>query len=247
MSVHITKKFLHLKKYAIVRQKFVLEGLCRRHLSWGCLMLDAGCSSNGCSLTHVPEGVSIIGLDFSRRNVLKSKGKTRTKNFGFVVASLTDLPFKNGIFDFVICIDVLEHINAKQHVLSELSYVTRKGGGLVGSTSNLLNPTMLLDSVGPAHLTQKIVEKIDRTFSGQQYERHGVRLTPSKLVRTLYRAGYERTHLCLLGNPPFRWQLYESSDKKLPWYAYLWVAFNKVTDNGPLFMLKEIMMFEAIK
>jgi hypothetical protein len=88
---------------------------------------------------------------------------------------------------------------------------------------------------------------IDRTFSGQQYERHGVRLTPSKLARTLYRAGYERTHLCLLGNPPFRWQLYESSDKKLPWYAYLWVAFNKVTDNGPLLMLKEIMMFEAIK
>lgn len=48
-----------------------------------------------------------------------------------VVADITRLPFKSGEFQYVICSEVLEHVENDNIALSEMSRVLRKGGKLV--------------------------------------------------------------------------------------------------------------------
>jgi len=246
MSGYITEKFWHLKRYSYPYYRFVLNQECQPQFKHNpCLTLDAGCGSHISSLHQVPKGVTVIGVDVSHRNILSSHQKAKQKaytNFSFVVANICFLPFKDGTFNLAVCIDVLEHIAKKRQAIHEISRTCKRGGELVGSTSNLLNPIMLFDSLTPQAVTKPIITKI----MGEQYERHS-RFTPSKLAQTLNRANFKAVSMQLLGFPPFRPALYEFSNRKLPWYAYLWVAFNKLTDTKPLNLLKATVVFCATK
>lgn len=205
-------------------------------------MLDAGCGENGCSLTNVPNHIHIVGVDVNPSNIQKAKTNSNNHTFRYVLASITNLPFKNEVFNLIVCVDVLEHIQNKQKSLSEIARVSKNGGFLVGSTSNLLNPLMMVDSFLPKCLIQRIVYK----FAGTHYKRHS-RLTSARLARILHKNNVEINTLELLGFPPFQPWLYEYSNRKPPWFSWLWIAFDKVTGKKPLRQLKNMMVFEAGK
>jgi len=246
----VARKFGHLGNYTYVHYRFVLESLCQKHLVQECLVLDAGCGSSGCSLSYVPETATIVGVDVSKGNILKSKQKVeharaliRFGELSFVVASLTHLPFKKGIFDLIVCVDVLEHIGAKRNAISEMSRVSKSRARLVGSTTNLMNPLMLFDSYAPEIVTKRLVEK----FAGQHFERRS-RLTPAALTKTMNEVGYQVNHMELFCFPPFRpWIYQQLPGKKRPWFSYLWMAFNEATKNKPLNILKGNIVFEACR
>jgi SAM-dependent methyltransferase len=230
------QEFWHLKTYTYVFYRFVVETLLfRKHLPR--LLLDAGCGPSG-SLLNVPSSVNVVGVNVDRRNILKAH--QRGTEDSFVVASLTDLPFKSGIFDSIVCVDVLEHIDAKEKAINEISRISQTNGSFVGSTSNLLNPVLLFDCWAP-----KLAELLSRKFSGENYERRN-RFTPATLAKALKRVGFQ-VNIVLLGFPPFQPWLYEFSDRKLPWFAYLWIAFDKLTNRNGLKILKETVVFEAVK
>lgn len=48
-----------------------------------------------------------------------------------VVADITNIPFKSGAFQYVICSEVIEHVDNDELALREMSRVLRKGGKLV--------------------------------------------------------------------------------------------------------------------
>ena len=48
-----------------------------------------------------------------------------------VVADVTDLPFKSGIFQFVICSEVIEHVERDELALKEIGRVLEKNGKLI--------------------------------------------------------------------------------------------------------------------
>lgn len=52
----------------------------------------------------------------------------------FIVADLTDLPFKDKTFDLVICSHVLEHVPNDKAAMSELHRVTKLGGVVLALT-----------------------------------------------------------------------------------------------------------------
>jgi len=205
-------------------------------------MLDVGCGKKGCSLTNVPNHVCGIGVDVSRQNILKATTKFGNHDFHYVLASVTNLPFKNEVFNLIVCVDVLEHIRDKQKSLTEMVRVAQNDGFLVGSTSNLLNPLMMIDCFFPKCLIQRIVYK----FAGTHYERHR-RLTPAKLAQILHKNNVEMDTLELVDFPPFQPWLYEYSNRKPPWFSWLWIAFDKLTRQKPLRFLKSMMVFEATK
>ncbi len=238
---------MRLYKYCYVYYRHVLESLFRSHVVGSCLILDAGCGSCGSSLSEVPSNVEFIGLDVSRDNLkaarLSEEHKIKTQNFNFVAASLMDLPFRTGTFDIVVCINVLEHIEAKEKALDELSNACRLNGHFVGSTSNLLNPLMLFDSYAPKRIVNMLVSR----FAGEHYERCS-RLTPATLAKTLRQAGFQFDHLVLLGQPPFKPL---DPQERIPighkFLSYLWAAFNELTERKPFVMLKGVMVFEVTK
>jgi SAM-dependent methyltransferase len=245
MSGFIVKKFWHLGDYAYPFYRFVLEDLCWQYFKKsGITMLDAGCGPNVSSLSHVPDNISFIGLDVNLENVAKSHRKAKTKgfrNFSFIVASITDLPFCNKSFDLVLCQDVLEHIKTKQKALNEISRVSKPQGKLVGSTSNLFNPLMMLDALLPS----KISFILTRKFAGEHYYERNGRFTVPGLFKALSEADFKKCHIELLGFPAFQPWIYEFSDKKPPWFAFLWIAFDKITNRVHLRLIKETMVFLA--
>ncbi len=208
-------------------------------------MLDAGCGPRVCSLSAVPENTTVIGIDVSHQNIAKSHQKAKSLgyyNFSFIVASMTALPLRDNIFDLTVCIDVMEHIERKHEAVVEISRICKPKGAFVGSTTNVLNPIMQFDTYFPM-ISKVIVKKFTKD---ENYERAG-RFSLSKLSHTLSDAFFKVSDVKLVGFPPFEPWLYEYSDKKPRWYAYVWILFDKLTKKKPLCMLKEIMVFYAVK
>jgi 2-polyprenyl-3-methyl-5-hydroxy-6-metoxy-1,4-benzoquinol methylase len=196
------------------------------------LTLDAGCGSGSVRCTKTV--VNTIGIDIDRRNIQAFK---REGGEG-IMASITHLPFKTNTFPIVKCVDVLEHVKDKKAAIVELGRVTN--GLLMGSTTNLLNPYMMLDVLLPKAIHIKLTSVI-----GEAYERHS-RLTTSQLTKLLLSVGFSVELVCL-SYPPFKvvWQYTTLSALELPWYSYVWTVTNKLISLNNVMM--DTLVFKASK
>jgi ubiquinone/menaquinone biosynthesis C-methylase UbiE len=245
MSGFLVNEYWHLNSYRYVFYRFVVESFCARQLAKPCLMLDAGCGPTICSLSHVPKNASVIGVDLNPRNVVQSHKKAKQlgyDNFSFILASLTALPFRSGVFDLTVSVDVLEHVDHKKVALIEISRILKLHAELIGSTTNLQNPIMQFDTYFP-NISKVLVQKF---VSSEQYERAG-RFSIRKLSHVLNEGLFNVCKITLVSFPPFEPWIYEFSKKKLNWYAYAWIVYDKITQHKPLVYLKEIIVFQAIK
>lgn len=193
------------------------------------LVLDAGCGKG--------EGVSFqssVGVDIEKENILIAKRKRL--NTSFVVANLEHLPFKSDVFDGVISVDVLEHVVHKDEMIKEVARVTREGGFFAGSTSNYLNPILTIDTLAP-----QLLKPFEQRYAQGHYDRH-FRFSPKTITSTFRRHGFEPS-IYLLGFPLFNPWLYFNT--KPPWFAPIWILFDRLTKRHPFNLLKETMLFHA--
>ena len=195
------------------------------------LTLDAGCGRGSLRWTNTV--ANTVGIDIDKKNV---QAFAREGGEG-IIASITHLPFKTSAFRNVKCIDVLEHVKDKKTAVAELGRVTN--GVLIGSTTNLLNPYMMLDVLLPKAVLVKLTPVI-----GEAYERHS-RLTTSQLTKLLAAAGFSM-ELVFLSMPPFQaaW-LDRFHSLKLPWYAYIWTVTNKSVSL--IKVMRDTLVFKASK
>lgn len=109
----------YLAKMAAVRRH--LDGLPR-----DASVLDAGCGE-GVLVQEYAGRLRIEGVDANYRSALVREG------------SVTALPFTDGAFDEVLCLDVLEHLafDEQPTAIGELFRVLRPGGGALVSVPNL--------------------------------------------------------------------------------------------------------------
>lgn len=70
----------------------------------------------GCDLIYSMDNVEIVGVD-----IYESPTVTE-------LCDAHDMPFKDGVFDLVVCQAVLEHVKTPPIVVSEIYRVLRKGG-----------------------------------------------------------------------------------------------------------------------
>jgi len=112
--------------------------------------LDLGCGGGFYSLAAVKKGAGDITLlDILPQCVKAAKinlnsGSNLEPNG--VVADATALPFKGESFDFVICVDVIEHILEDQKLLQEIERVLKTNGLLVLSTQNQNSLNYILEA-----------------------------------------------------------------------------------------------------
>jgi SAM-dependent methyltransferase len=109
------------------RRLIVGSELARLPLGGEVRVLDAGCGSGRMLEELVGYGhVSGIELDPDAAEFAASRGFGEVKQ-----GSLEHLPWDDGTFELITCLDVLEHVPDHRGALSELRRVTKPGGWLL--------------------------------------------------------------------------------------------------------------------
>lgn len=93
-------------------------------------VLDLGCGTGSILIPLAKQGVNVTGVDISKycikklREYCKEEGISAT----LMVSNEKSVPIKNEKFDIVLLIDVLEHADNPQGVISEMKRVLKKNG-----------------------------------------------------------------------------------------------------------------------
>ncbi len=98
----------------------------------GGAVLDVGCGS-GLFFSHVAaKAKALVGVDVSRRLLLKAKEQARSFQNVFVLQADADhLPLREKFFDFEFAFTVLQNIPQPAETLNELKRVAKQGGKVV--------------------------------------------------------------------------------------------------------------------
>ncbi len=98
-------------------------------------LLDVGCGDGSLNLLLDGKVRWVVGVD----GALSACREARAKGFSVQCADLNacHLPYRDGIFDAVSCLDVIEHVLDPRHLLRELARVLRPQGILVLTTPNI--------------------------------------------------------------------------------------------------------------
>jgi SAM-dependent methyltransferase len=109
------------------RRTIVRAELDRLPISSGARVLDAGCGS-GRMLEELADYGAPAGieLDPDAAAFAASRGKGEVK-----VGRLEELPWEDGTFELIICLDVIEHTPDDRATLTELRRVAKPGGWLL--------------------------------------------------------------------------------------------------------------------
>ena len=106
-------------------------------LGSGKKLLDVACGAGGPALRIAEKtGCSLVGVDIHEDAVSAAKSlsaeKGMTQRADFRTANAAErLPFDDAAFDAVICIDAINHLPDRPHVLSEWARVLKAGGRLL--------------------------------------------------------------------------------------------------------------------
>jgi SAM-dependent methyltransferase len=107
-------------------------------------ILEIGCSIgfNCLALAQRYRGATLVGLEPDREAVAVGGAMARQgdRNVAFVVATGERLPFRDGVFDLVICHTVIEHVEDVGRVISEMARVLSWRGAIHLEAPNYLWP-----------------------------------------------------------------------------------------------------------
>ncbi|UCC93299.1 MAG: methyltransferase domain-containing protein [Thermoplasmata archaeon] len=100
-------------------------------------VLEVGTGTGNIALHIAPHVRSVVGVDISPEMVGVARGKldrTELTNVEFEVGDAYDLPFKDGSFDRVVFVNVLQTMKSPERAVKEAHRVLREGGEVVSVT-----------------------------------------------------------------------------------------------------------------
>ena len=98
-------------------------------------ILDIGCGT-GKVLSEIAElnpQAKITGIDVSKYAIKVASKKLPNSNF-HLIKDGEKLPIKNNSIDFVVCLDVIEHIYDVQSIFKEFKRILKPGGNILITT-----------------------------------------------------------------------------------------------------------------
>ena len=101
-------------------------------------LLDVGCGGGILSEEFARTGCQVTGIDPSALSleVARQHAAGSRLKIDYREARGEEIPFGEGIFDVVVCCDVLEHVEDLEKVVSEVARVLKPGGVLCYDTIN---------------------------------------------------------------------------------------------------------------
>jgi SAM-dependent methyltransferase len=112
-----------------------IQALFERHIGTSADCLDVGCGDGGTSGIWLSSHAgSYRGVDVSGAAIEMARGAGLDAQ---VISDAAELPFEDGSFDAVVCIEVLEHLFEPLQAAQEIARVLRPGGILIASVPNI--------------------------------------------------------------------------------------------------------------
>lgn len=203
----------------IDRQIRLVSEHIKRYANNTYLVLDAGCGAGRRSRLSVYFR-GVVGADLSRSELEENPNIDHK-----VVASLEKSPFRHESFGLIICEWVLEHLEDPFRVLSEFYRKLKPGGYIVLTTSNLLNPLVLIGRLLPFDVNLKLHMVLYRVDRREIFPLRHKLNTISKITKQLKAMGFKKV-LPLTANYPWYFKF-----NKFLFIAY--VLFERI--SGKLF------------
>lgn len=91
-------------------------------------VLDIGCGAGILTNALANVGHRVFGIDLSSSSLEVAKKYDATKTVSYQIANAYSLPYPDQTFDVVCAMDVLEHVEEPQLLISEASRVLKPGG-----------------------------------------------------------------------------------------------------------------------
>lgn len=110
----------------------------------GATVLDLGCGPGTYCRTLRRLGYRVVGLDYARE--VLQRAAERCQGVPLVQAEAYRLPFRDGSFDHLLCIGVLQSLRDERRALAEMRRALRPGGWLALMTLNSLCISRFLPS-----------------------------------------------------------------------------------------------------
>ena len=159
--------------YGIVKRLKVIEewlGLFDRPLR----ILDFGCGT-GEQITYplAQAGHTVVGLDVHPPSIEEARRRYALPNLEFRVATVDDLQNEQGLFDVIVCSEVIEHLHDPGILLSSLHRLLREDGRLIVTTPNGKGPYEILSSLekrlsrNRAYQVARRVAHVDNASKGE--------------------------------------------------------------------------------
>lgn len=110
--------------------------------SSGKLVLEAGIGTGRFATWLAKKGFKVVGIDLSREMLKKAKGRKEVLNadIELILADAHSLPFRKGLFDNCICINVMDHFSNVGEFFRQVRQVIKSEGRLIFNFSNLQSP-----------------------------------------------------------------------------------------------------------
>jgi 2-polyprenyl-6-hydroxyphenyl methylase/3-demethylubiquinone-9 3-methyltransferase len=132
-----------------------------RQIDWqGRAVLDLGCAGGFMAEALDARGARVTGIDPAAAAVAAATAHAaRTgREIRYDVGVGEALPYDDGAFDAVVCVDVLEHVSDLSRVLAEVARVLRPGGLFLFDTINR-NPVSRLAVITMAEEVLRLLPK----------------------------------------------------------------------------------------
>jgi len=108
----------------------------------GLRVLEVGCGTGFFSEIFLRDGVALHAIELSPELLAKARERCGTKA-NFHVCDIESLPYKDGVFDAVVGIRVLHHLDMEAS-FREIHRVLTPGGVIAFCEPNMLNPQIMI-------------------------------------------------------------------------------------------------------
>ncbi len=96
-------------------------------------MLDAGAGEGDLTRRLIQMGFDVEACDLLPEQFKLANRECKKVDFNKA------LPYSNGSFDFIVCVEVIEHLRNPWHLISEFKRILKKKGKLIITTPNILS------------------------------------------------------------------------------------------------------------
>ncbi|MEL6953866.1 MAG: bifunctional 2-polyprenyl-6-hydroxyphenol methylase/3-demethylubiquinol 3-O-methyltransferase UbiG [Pseudomonadota bacterium] len=120
-----------------------------KHADWaGARVLDLGCAGGFMAEAMAGRGAQVTGIDPASEAIDAARAHAALEGLEirYDVGVGEALPYPDAQFDYVVCVDVLEHVADLDQVLAETARVLRPGGRFLFDTINR-NPLARLATI----------------------------------------------------------------------------------------------------